>query len=79
MKPQCQQLLEALQQGPLTTKQIRDRLGIGMPATRVYELRHAGHPIARETVTVRNRHGKPCRVARYRLADAEPTTRAQAA
>lgn len=69
MKPQTEKLLEALRKGPLTTKQIRDRLGIGMPATRIFELRQAGYTIASKRVEVKNRGGQTCQVAQYRLID----------
>ena len=67
MTPQCEELLDALRQRPLTTGEIRNQLGIGMPATRVFELRELGHNIKTETVEVRTRRGKAARVARYTL------------
>ena len=66
MKGQCVDLLAALKRGPLTTGEIRGKLGIGMPATRVYELKQEGHEIVTERVTVKTRRGVS-RVARYRL------------
>jgi hypothetical protein len=67
MKPQCEELLQALRLHPMTTGEIRSVLGIGMPATRVFELRELGHPIVTENIQVPTRHGKPARVARYSL------------
>ncbi len=69
MKDQCNRLLDALQNGPLTTGEIRTRLGIGMPATRVFELKRAGYRIESEMVKVPNRFGQSSRVARYTLID----------
>lgn len=63
---QCMDLLAALKKRPLTTGEIRSQLGIGMPATRVFELKEAGHTIITERVQVRTRRGMS-RVARYRL------------
>lgn len=58
MKPQTEKLLEALRRGAMTTKQIRDQLGIGMPATRIFELREAGYQILSKPATVKNRQGR---------------------
>lgn len=69
MKAQCERLLSALRQGPLTTGEIRGGLGIGMPATRVFELKQAGYDIRTEPVKVANRFGQSTRVARYTLID----------
>ena len=66
IKNQRQLLLAELRKGPMTTGEIRRRLGIGMPATRVFELRDDGHEIVTEMVGVRTRRGTS-RVARYTL------------
>lgn len=42
---QRRQILEALREGPLTTLEARERLGIMHPAARVMELRDAGFHI----------------------------------
>lgn len=68
MKQQCEVLLKALKRGPMTTKQIRDSLGIGMPATRIFELRAEGHVIEKEMVRVRTRDGCAS-VAKYTLVE----------
>lgn len=67
MKPQCDQLLRSLKRGPMTTGEIRSKLGISMPATRIFELKEEGHNIVTELTFVRNRYGDHVRVARYRL------------
>ncbi|SFD67294.1 Helix-turn-helix domain-containing protein [Thiohalospira halophila DSM 15071] len=72
---QTTDLLHALQEGPLTTGEIRAELGIGMPATRVFELRERGHTVITETVEVRTRRGAS-RVARYRLIEEAPAEQA---
>lgn len=41
--------------------------GIMRLASRVDELRKAGHPIITEVVTGKNRYGEPTRWARYRM------------
>ena len=65
---QQRRLLAALRQGPLTTLDCRERLGIMHPGGRVLELRERGWPI----VTVWGRQidaaGQLHRVARYVLA-----------
>lgn len=51
----------------ITQREAMSSLGISRLAARVYDLREAGHKIEREWVTVTNRWGEECRVARYRL------------
>lgn len=63
---QRDRLLEALKRGDMTTGEIREQLGIGMPATRVFELRAQGEDITTHRVEVRNRFGELARVAQYR-------------
>lgn len=67
MKDQCEALLHALQQQPLTSLEIHQRLGIYRAGARVFDLRERGHRIATDLVPVTNRYGRPCRVARYAL------------
>ena len=42
--------------------------GIYRLSARIYDLRRAGHIISDEIVTVRNRFGEKCHVAKYTLA-----------
>lgn len=65
MKRQRDRLLKALQKRSMTTNEIRITLGIGMPATRVFELKEEGYDIATEMVPVINRFGEEVRVAKY--------------
>ena len=51
----------------ITPKQAEDQYGIMRLASRISELRERGHEIEKEMVTVPNRRGQKCRVARYRL------------
>lgn len=67
MKKQCIQLLAALKDGPLTSLDIHARLGIYRASARIYDLRGVGERIATERVTVSNRDGHSCSVARYAL------------
>lgn len=53
--------------GGITTMQAFD-LGITRLASRIHDLRKDGVEIISETVTAKNRHGKPVRFCRYRLA-----------
>ena len=64
---QCQRLLRALRQYPMTSLDIINGLGILRPASRVHELRLSGVDIHTEMVKVKNRYGEECCVARYTL------------
>lgn len=65
---QRQAILKWLQeQGPLTTIQARDELGIMSPAARVMELREQGHPIITNWTTTIDRTGTKHREAKYVL------------
>lgn len=70
MQNQRQRLLAALAKRPLTTGEIRRRLGIGMPATRVFELKGMGCRIDTEMVPVRTRYNGDTKIARYHLVRA---------
>lgn len=68
LTPQQDDLVRALRHGPLTTGQCRTKLGIGMPATRVWELKHKGFDIRTETIKVKTRRpGQKARIAKYHL------------
>lgn len=67
MTPQCASVLSALRKGPMTSLEIYVTLGVYRAGARVFDLRGAGHRIATDMVSVRNRNGEPCRVARYAL------------
>jgi hypothetical protein len=54
--------------GSITTMQAFG-LGITRLASRVYELRKRGIELDKEMVTVNNRKGEPCRVARYTMPE----------
>ena len=73
MTPQCARLLGALRKKPMTSLDILTELGIYRAGARVFELKNdEGQRIVTDMVTVPNRHGEPCRVARYALlADAD--------
>ena len=45
-----------------------DKLGIYRLSARICDLRKAGHKIDDERITVQNRFGEDCRVARYWLS-----------
>ena len=57
--------------GSITTIQAFG-LGITRLASRVYELRAHGINVVKEMITVENRHGKTCRVARYYIPGGVP-------
>ena len=53
--------------GSITTLQAFG-IGVARLASRVFDLRTKGVPIKREMVSVENRKGEKCRVARYWLS-----------
>lgn len=64
---QIDMVLARLRRGPLTDADARDELGISRLGARIYDLRRLGYGIHKETVTVLNRRGETCHVARYAL------------
>ena len=66
---QCNQILEALKEGPITSKQAADDYGVYRLAARVHDLRDAGYPIISKKIKVRNRNGQVCYVSEYLLAE----------
>jgi hypothetical protein len=62
---QIQEILTHIKKhGSITTLEAF-RLGITRLASRVFEMKERGIDIRREMVTVLNRNGENCRVARY--------------
>ena len=57
--------------GSITTM---DAFGLGITrlASRVHELRRFGVPVEKEMITVKNRKGEPCRVAKYTIPGGVP-------
>ena len=53
--------------GSITTLQAFG-IGVARLASRVFDLRTKGVPIKREMISVENRKGEMCRVARYWLS-----------
>lgn len=81
MTNQQYRLLIALRRGPCTTGYCRNVLGIGDPATRVFELKEDGWNVDTDMVEVRapkNPDGK-ARVAEYSLPDTAKNRRKLAA
>ncbi len=64
-------LLDAISKKPMTAMEILTELGIARASARIHELRLDGYVIHSIVVTVRNRRGKPCRVARYSAPTAQ--------
>lgn len=67
---QCQRLILYMQahEDGITQMEALNSLGIFRLASRISELRKEGYEIEKEMVTVKNRFGEKCSVARYRLA-----------
>ena len=68
---QCALLLEAISSRPMTALEILTELGIQRASARIYDLRRDGYVIHSTEIMVRNRRGKPCRVARYSAPTAQ--------
>ncbi len=68
MKSQNQMILDHLMEhGHINQLEALGNLGIMRLASRINDLRSAGHPIITEMITVTNRRQETCRVAEYRL------------
>lgn len=66
---QCDMVLAYIQQhGSITALEADDALGVRRLAARIADLRDQGQDITSEMVTVKNRRGDDCRVARYSMA-----------
>lgn len=53
--------------GSITQREALNVLGVARLASRVNDLRKAGHPIISEVETGMNKFGEPTRWARYRM------------
>lgn len=53
--------------GSITQREALNVLGVARLASRVNDLRKAGHPIVSEVETGTNKFGEPTRWARYRM------------
>ena len=62
---QCHTLLSHFKHGSITQAEALKKYGIARLASRINDLKNAGHTIAKTMIVVSNRDGKPCRVARY--------------
>jgi hypothetical protein len=63
---QCHTLLSHFKKGfSITQGEALNRYGIARLASRINDLKNAGHTIAKTMIVVSNRDGNPCRVARY--------------
>jgi predicted ArsR family transcriptional regulator len=61
-------ILAALtERGPLTTTELRDDLGVLMPASRIFELRRDGWLIRTFITWADDSEGRPHKQAQYRL------------
>lgn len=67
---QCERLIDYMKRHPIdgvTQIEALNQLGILRLASRISELKSDGHIIEKEMITVKNRFGEKCSVARYRL------------
>ena len=67
-RPQCERILARLKSGPLTQIEALGELGVLRLASRINDLKNAGHCIHKQMIEVTNRFGEKCRVAQYELA-----------
>ena len=66
---QAKEVIDFIRQnGSITTMQAFG-LGITRLASRVHDIRAFGINVEKEMVTVKNRKGEDCRVARYTIPD----------
>ena len=65
---QCKEILDYLKQGNgITQLEALQKFGCGRLSARIWDLRNSGHEIKTRMAAVRNRNGKKCYVAEYRL------------
>lgn len=67
---QCERLVEYMKKHPtngVTQIDALNELGILRLASRISELRSDGYVIEKEMISVKNKFGEKCFVARYRL------------
>lgn len=67
---QCERLVEYMERHPIdgvTQIEALNQLGILRLASRISELKSDGYVIEKEMISVKNRFGEKCSVARYRL------------
>ena len=64
---QCERIPARLKSGPLTQIEALEELGVLRLASRINDLKNAGHCIHKQMIEVTNRFGEKCRVAQYRL------------
>jgi len=65
---QCEMVLKHLtEQGSLSSVEALERYGIARLASRICDLRREGHNIQGETVTRKNRYGKPVTFTVYKM------------
>lgn len=69
MPTHCDRVLGRLEVGPITPLEAWSELGIYRLGARIHDLRKEGWKITKEIVTVTNKFGEPCFVARYTLHD----------
>lgn len=72
-------ILAELRLGARTTLELQRATGVLSVSARMHELRTLGHRIDTALVTVRNRRGDRCHVARYTLTEAKRAPRRPAA
>lgn len=67
---QCERIVQYIEQfGSITPAEAINDLGCYRLASRICDLKRRGYPIHTEMITVKNRMGERCRVARYSLCE----------
>lgn len=72
LSAQRQSLIEALRIAPVTTNQAREQLNIMSPASRIREMRQAGHIIITEMIWQLDVFGRKHKAAKYYLIKSKP-------
>lgn len=65
---QTMEIIEYIRKnGSITTKQAMEELGCYRLSGRIYDIKAFGIDVHKEMITVKNRKGEDCRVARYTI------------
>ena len=70
MESQCNRVLKYMEtHGSINQRAAMEELGCMRLASRISDLRRAGHSIKRQFVKGKNRYGEPVRFAEYKLIE----------
>jgi len=68
LSTQCDRVLEYMKtHDGITQMDALNEIGVWRLASRISDLRRIGYIISKSMVSVKNRYGEKCRIAKYRL------------